>query len=133
MYLISLLVLFVVAAVFAMQNGGTQDFSLLGYTWNLPTWAPALIGTGIASALLLLHMSHAGLGARMRDFGHGRTIDEHRGTIDDLRVENSRLREQLAEMRGAASVRSGSAPAGRSWTDGIRDLPNKVRNRTTTS
>lgn len=130
MYLIVLLVVFALFGVFAVQNGGTQDFTLAGYTWNLPTWAPTAIGTGIVSLLLLLHMSHAGMWSRFREFGHGRAIDQHRGLIDELRVENSRLREQLAEARGAmgaarsqpAAVNRGTTPPpSRNWVDGIRD------------
>jgi uncharacterized integral membrane protein len=128
MYLIAILVLFALLGVFAMQNGGTQDFTLLGYTWNLPTWAPTAIGTIVASVLLLLHMSHAGLGARFREAGHGRTLHEHRGFIEELRSENARLREQLAAARGAAE---GAGRPRRTWTDELRDLPNRVRNRTT--
>jgi uncharacterized integral membrane protein len=124
MYLIVLLVVFGLLGVFAVQNGGTQDFTLLGYTWNLPIWVPTAIGTAIVSVLLLLQMSHAGLGARFREFGHGRSLNEHRGVIEELRDQNARLREQLAELRGAASA---SQPSGRSWTAGLRDLPNRVR------
>lgn len=133
MYLIALLVVFALLGVFGMQNSGTQDFTLLGYTWNLPTWAPTAIGTAAVSVLLMLHMSHAGIGARFREMGHGRTLDEHRGMIEELRAENGRLREQLAAARGAASVPARGPVAGprRSWVDDLRDLPNRVRNRTT--
>lgn len=129
MYLIALLVVFALFGVFAMQNGGTQDFSLLGYTWNLPTWAPTAIGTGIVSVLLLLHMSHAGLGSRFREFGHSRALDEHRDTIEGLRAENGRLREELASVRGAGVT---NRPRQRSFVDEVRDLPNRVRNRAST-
>jgi uncharacterized integral membrane protein len=130
MYLIALLAVFALFGVFAVQNGGTQDFTLLGYMWNLPTWAPAAIGTGIVSVLLLLHMSHAGLGSRFRELGHSRRLDEHRDTIEGLRAENGRLREELAAMRGAAA--SGPRPRPRSFVDDVRDLPNRVRNRVST-
>jgi hypothetical protein len=130
MYLIVLLVVFAVFGVFAVQNGGTQDFTLLGYTWALPIWAPTGIGIAIVAVLLLLHMSHSGLGARFQAMGYGRRLGEHRGTIDELRTENGRLREELAGMRGAASARPAGA-RGRSWMDDVRDLPNRVRNRTT--
>lgn len=128
MYLIVLLVVFALVGVFAVQNGGTQDFTILGYTWNLPVWAPTAIGTGIASVLLLLHMSHAGLGARFREFGHGRTLDEHRDMIDSLRAENTRLRVELAGLRGAAST---NQPPPRTWMDNLRALPDRVRAATT--
>jgi uncharacterized integral membrane protein len=131
MYLIALLVVFALLGVFAVQNGGTQDFSLLGYTWNLPTWAPTAIGTAIVAVLLMFHMSHAGIGARFREMGHGRTLDEHRGLIDELRTENGRLREELAAARGAASVSTRTPAADRSWMNDLRDLPSRVRNRTT--
>ena len=133
MYLILLLVVFALTGVFAVQNVGTQAFNLLGYTWNLPIWAPTAIGVALVSLLLMLHMSHAGLGSRFRELGHGREIDEHRDQIDGLRAENARLREELAatrgEVRGAAST---GAPR-RSWMDGVRSMGDRVRNRTTAS
>jgi len=133
MYLILLLVVFALTGVFAVQNVGTQDFNLLGYTWNLPIWAPTAIGVALVSLLLMLHMSHAGLGSRFRELGHGREIDEHRDQIDGLRAENARLREELAatrgEVRGAAST---GAPPRRSWMDGVRSMGERVRNRNTT-
>lgn len=132
MYLIALLVVFALVGVFAVQNGGTQDFTLLGYAWNLPTWVPTAIGTAAVSVLLMLHMSHAGIGSRFREMGHGRALDEHRGAIEDLRAENGRLREQLAAARGAASSTARRPAAGprRSWVDDLRDVPNRIRNRT---
>jgi hypothetical protein len=134
MYVILLLVVFALLGVFSVQNGSTHDFSLLGYTWNLPLWAPTAIGTAAASVLLMLHLSHAGLGSRFRDMVYGREIDEHRGRIDALRDENSRLREELAATRG--EVR-GAAAAGRgpqqSWMDGLRSMTERVRGRTPTT
>ena len=133
MYVILLLVVFALLSVFAVQNGDTHDFTLLGYTWNLALWIPTAIGTGLASVLLLLRMSHADLGSRFRELGHGRALDEHRDRIDGLRDENSRLREELAaargEVRGATAV--GRGP--QSWMDGLRSMSARVRDRTSTS
>ena len=134
MYLILLLVVFALFGVFAVQNGGTHDFTLLGYTWGLPVWGPTAIGIAIVAVLLLLHMSHAGLGSRFREMGHGRELDEHRDRIEELRSENGRLREELAAARG--EVRGASAvgrPAQHSWTDGIRSMGARVRDRISTS
>lgn len=103
MYLILLLAIFALAGVFAVQNPGSQVFHLLGYSWLLPTWAPAVIGVGAVSVLLILVMSYAGIGSRFRQMGHGREIDVHRRQIEDLRAENARLREELAAARGAAA------------------------------
>src|SRR5215472_2405923 len=96
MYLIVLLIFFGLLGVFSVQNDGTQTFRLLGYAWTLQTWVPTVVGSGIASALLLLHLSHSGIGDRIRQIGHGRALDVHRDTIDELRNENGRLREDLA-------------------------------------
>jgi hypothetical protein len=134
MYLIALLVLFAAFGVFAFQNDGTQAFTFLGYTASLPTWAPAAIGTGIASILLMLHMSHAGMGSRFRAAGHDRAIDEHRDVIERLRAENTGLREQLAAARGRidgmGAVRGAPAPR-RTWRESLRDASDRMRNRRT--
>ena len=127
MYLIALLVVFGLFGLFAMQNDSTQTFTLAGYTWSLPIWAPTAVGVGAMSVLLLLHMSQAGLGSRFREVGMGRALDQHRGAIESLRDENARLREELAAARGAASA----ANPRRSWTDGIRDLTGRASGRRT--
>jgi hypothetical protein len=130
MYLIALMVVFALLGIFAAQNDGTQTFRLLGYTWTLQTWAPAAIGTGIVSILLLLHMSHAGIGYRVRQMGHGRALDEHRDMIDELRSENGRLREELAAAHGEVRGATSAAPR-RGLLDGVRSLGS--RDRTTTA
>lgn len=104
MYLIGLLIVFALLGVFALQNGGTQDFNLLGYIWHLPTWAPTAAGIALATVLLVIHMGHAGLRHGFRRFGYERTADQHRGLIADLRSENAALREELAAARGEGSA-----------------------------
>jgi hypothetical protein len=104
MYLIVLLAVLALTGVFAVQNGGTQDFHYLGYGRELPVWAPTAIGVGIVSVLLIVVRSYTGLGSRLREIGHGRELDQHVRVIEDLRTENARLREELAEARGALSV-----------------------------
>jgi hypothetical protein len=134
MYLILLLVVYALFGVFAVQDSGTHDFTLLGYTWNLPLWAPTAVAIAAVSVLLLLHMSHAGLGSRFREIGYGRKIDEHRDRIDALRAENGRLREELAAARGeirgaaAATATANQAPQ-ESWLDGVRAATARLRNR----
>jgi len=134
MYLILLLVVYAALGVFAVQNGGTHDFTFLGYSSALPMWVPAAIGTVATSVLLLLHMSHAGLGSRFREIGHGRTLDEHRDRIDELREQNSRLREELAaargEVRGATAVAAPGRSPQQSLADSFRAMTDRVRNRT---
>jgi len=131
MYVILLLVVFALTGVFVAQNGSTHDFSLLGYTWTLPIWAPTAIGVAAVSVLLLLHLSHAGLWSRFREMGHWRELDEHVNRIDRLRAENAQLREELAAARGQVQgAAAGGAPQ-QSWMDGFRAMGNRVRNRTT--
>jgi uncharacterized integral membrane protein len=131
MYLILLLVVFAITGLFAVQNDQTQTFTLLSYSWNVPLWTPAVIGVGVVAALLMLHMSHAGMGSRLRSMGQDRMLDEHRGRLDDLRTENAGLREELAaargEVRGATRVTTG-----RSWMDGIRTFPSRFSRRSST-
>lgn len=109
MFLIALLAAYVLLGVFVVQNGGFQDFTFLGYTWHLATWAPTAVGVGVVSALMVLHMGTSGMGHRLRQYGHTRDLDEHRGLIADLRDENARLREELAAARGAAGGRTAAA------------------------
>lgn len=111
MFLIALLAAYVLLGVFVVQNGGAQDFSFLGYTWHLATWAPTAVGVGVVSALMLLHMGTSGVGHRFRRYGHSRDLDEHRGLISDLRDENARLREELAAARGAAGRTAADRPS----------------------
>jgi uncharacterized integral membrane protein len=131
MYLILMLVVFALTGVFALQNVGTHDFTLLGYSWSLPLWAPTVLGVAAVSVLLLLHMSHSGLGSRFREMGYGRELDEQRDRVDELQADNARLREELAaargQVRGAASA---AGPPQQSWLDGLRA---RVRNRTAAS
>jgi uncharacterized integral membrane protein len=123
MYVILLLVVFVLFGVFAAQNGSTQDFTLLGYHWSLPMWTPTAIGTGIVSFLLLLHLSHTGMGRSLRRMGMGRELDTHRASVESLRAENGRLREELAAVRGEVrGASAGTAGARRNWLDSFRDM-----------
>ena len=101
MYLIGLLLVFGLLGVFAMENGGTRDFTFLGYIWHLPVWVPAAAGVALVTLLLVLHMTHAGLRHGLRRVGYERTVDQHRGLIADLRAENASLREELAALGGA--------------------------------
>lgn len=133
MYVILLLVVFVLLGVFAVQNGGTQDFTLMGYHWNLPAWTPTAIGTGIVSFLLLLHLSHTGMGDAVRRMGVGRELVTHRDRVEVLSAENGRLREELAAVKGEVrGANAGSAGPRRSWMDSFRDLPRRSGTKTGT-
>ncbi|HKF16395.1 MAG TPA: hypothetical protein VKF14_04245 [Candidatus Dormibacteraeota bacterium] len=125
MFLLALLIVFVLTGVFASQNGGTQSFTLLGYSWVEPIWLPTAIGVGIVSALFVLHMGSADIGYRFRRLGHDRQIEGHRDLIADLRDENSRLREELAAARGRPVSRT---PA-QSWVDGLRSQARRMAGR----
>jgi hypothetical protein len=112
MYLIVLLAVFALTGVFAVQNGGTQDFHYLGYSRALPIWAPTAVAVGVVSLLLIVVMSLTGLGSRIREIGHGREIDQHVRAIEELRAEIGRLREELAGARavGPAAQAGGAVP-----------------------
>lgn len=99
MYLIGLLLVFGLLGVFAMENGGAQDFTFLGYIWHFPGWVPAAVGVTLVTLLLVLHMTHAGLRHGLHRVGYQRTVDQHRALIADLRAENASLREELAALR----------------------------------
>jgi hypothetical protein len=99
-YVVALLAIIGLTAVFAYENEGTQVFHLFGYAWMLPTWAPAVTGVGAVSALLVLVAGFSGLWSRLRDIGFGRELDRQRSAIDELRTENARLRGEVAALRG---------------------------------
>src|SRR5262245_62309971 len=96
MFLLALLIVFVLTGVFATQNGGTQSFTLLGYSWVEPLRVPTAIGVGIVSALFVLHMGSADIGYRFRRLGYDRLIEGHRGLIADLLHVKNRFRDELA-------------------------------------
>ena len=49
MYLLGLMIVFGLLGVFALQNGGSQNFTFLGYLWHLPTWVPVgSVSTSVA-------------------------------------------------------------------------------------
>src|SRR5262252_1280432 len=116
MFLLALLIVFVLTGVFATQNGGTQSFTLLGYSWVEPLWVPTAIGVGIVSALFLLHMGGGDLGYRFRQFGHDRQVEGHRNLIADLR-------DELAAARGRPV---GSTTPAQSWIDGVRSQARRL-------
>lgn len=125
MFLIALLIVFVVTGAFAIQNGSTQTFTLLGYSWVEPLWLPTAIGVGIVSALFVLHIGSADLARWFRRVGHDREIEGHRGLIADLREENNRLREELSAARGRPV---NSSPI-QSWMNGVRSQASKLARR----
>ena len=108
MYLVPLLAIIGLTAVFAYENEGTQVFHLFGYAWTLPTWAPAVAGVGAVAALLVLVAGFSGLGARFREIDRGHELSRQRSAIDRLRIENARLRGEVAALRAQLSSAAGA-------------------------
>ena len=137
LFVIGMLVMFLAAGAFAVQNPDTAQFHFLSYVWALPQWAPALIGVGVMAILLVLHMSFATIGTQLQRFGYHREIGGHRDTISGLEEENARLREQLAEARGVASVPPATRPAaaepGSGWRGWLRSPREMASRRSSTS
>jgi uncharacterized integral membrane protein len=119
--LIALLIIFALTGTFVVQNPAAAHVSLLSYSWDVPFWAPTVIGIAAVSALLLLYVAVASLHGNFRHFGLRREVESHQMTISEMRDEIARLREELAAARGRAAAATTRPPgAGRDWRDWLR-------------
>src|SRR5713101_1913031 len=100
LFLILLLLAAAVVGIYATENAGTHDVTLWQWHWSpVPDWAPVVVTAAVIGGLFLLYMVYSGLVHGVRVGSMRRRVTTRESTIDDLRRENQRLREENARVR----------------------------------
>lgn len=100
LFLLLLIVALAVVGVYAAQNTGTQDISVLNLHFHaVANWVPVVAAAAAVALLLILYMLYSGAVHGARTGSLRRRISTHESTIGELRKENQRLREENARMR----------------------------------
>ncbi|HKV31885.1 MAG TPA: hypothetical protein VJT14_12810 [Candidatus Dormibacteraeota bacterium] len=102
MILFLILLILAVAGVglYAAQNTGTHDVTLWQWHWSaVPDWVPVVTTAAVIAVLFLLYMVYSGLVHGVRVGSMRRRVSTRESTINDLRRENQRLREENARVR----------------------------------
>jgi hypothetical protein len=120
--MILFLILLVLAAagigLYATENPGTHDVTLWQWHWAaVPDWVPVVATATVIGGLFLLYMVYSGVVHGVRVGSMRRRVTTRESTINDLRRENQRLREENARVRselrgmdrGVAATTNGGA------------------------
>ena len=100
LFLILLLLAAAVLGVYATENTGTHDATLWQWHWSaVPDWAPVVATAAVVGGLFLLYMLYSGMIHGVRVGSMRRRVTTRESTINDLRRENQRLREENARVR----------------------------------
>lgn len=100
LFLLLLILALAVVGVYAAQNPGTQDITVLNMHFHsVANWLPVVAAAALVALLLVLYMLYAGAVHGARTGSLRRRISTHEGALADLRKENQRLREENARMR----------------------------------
>ena len=106
LFLLLLIVALALVGVYAAQNTGTQDISVLNLHFHsVANWLPVVAAAAVVALLFILYMLYAGAVHGARTGSLRRRISTHESTIGELRKENQGLREENARMR--SEMRSG--------------------------
>jgi len=100
LFLILLLLAAAGVGLYATESTGTHDVTLWQWHWSaVPDWVPVVTIATVIGGLFLLYMLYSGLvhGVRVGSMRKRATTSE--STINDLRRENQRLREENARVR----------------------------------
>lgn len=102
--MILFLILLILAAagigLYATENAGTHDVTLWQWHWSaVPDWVPVVTTAAVIGGLFLLYMLYSGLVHGVRVGSMRRRVTTRESTINDLRRENQRLREENARVR----------------------------------
>jgi uncharacterized integral membrane protein len=102
--MILFLILVVVAAaavgLYATENTASHDVTLWQWHWSaVPDWVPVVVTAAVIGGLFLLYMLYSGLVHGVRVGSMRRRVSTRESTINDLRRENQRLREENARVR----------------------------------
>ncbi len=102
--MILFLILLVLAAaavgLYATENTGTHDVTLWQWHWSaVPDWVPVVATAAVIGGLFLLYMLYSGMIHGVRVGSMRRRVTTRESTINDLRRDNQRLREENARAR----------------------------------
>ena len=102
--MILFLILLILAAagvgLYATENTGTHDVTFWQWHWSaVPDWVPVLVAAAVVGGLFLLYMLYSGLVHGVHVGSMRRRVSTRESTINDLRRENQRLREENARVR----------------------------------
>ncbi len=102
--MILFLILLVLAAaavgLYATENTGTHDVTLWQWHWSaVPDWVPVVATAAVIGGLFLLYMLYSGMIHGVRVGSMRRRVTTRESTINDLRRDNQRLREDNARVR----------------------------------
>ena len=121
LFLILLVIVAAGVGLYATENTGTHDVILWQWHWSaVPDWVPVVVMAAVVGGLFVLYMVYSGLVHGVRVGSMRRRVTTRESTINDLRRENQRLREENArvrsELRGmdrgvAATSERGAMPA----------------------
>lgn len=100
LFLILLLLAAAGVGLYATENTGGHDVTLLQWHWSaVPDWVPVVGTAAVIGGLFLLYMVYSGLVHGVRVGSMRRRVTTRESTINDLRRENQRLREENARVR----------------------------------
>src|SRR2546428_10179470 len=83
-----------------MESPGSHDVTL--WQWHgsaVPDWVPVVVAAAVIGGLFLLYMLYSGLVHGVHVGSMRRRVTTRESTINDLRRENQRLREENARVR----------------------------------
>jgi len=100
LFLILLLLAAAGVGLYATENNSTHDVTLWQWHWSaVPDWVPVVVTAAVIGGLFLLFMVYSGLVHGVRVGSMRRRVTTRESTINDLRRENQRLREENARVR----------------------------------
>src|SRR5712692_5123191 len=105
LFLILLLLAAAGVGLYATENTGAHNVTLWQWHWSAaPDWVPVATTAAVIGGLFLLYMLYSGMIHGVRVGSMRRRVTTRESTINDLRRENQRLREENArvcsELRG---------------------------------
>jgi len=100
LFLLLLIVVGAVVALYASQNPATHDVTLWQWHWSaVPDWVPVVLAAAAIGGLFLLYMLYSGVVHGVRVGSMRRRVTTRESALTDLRRENQRLREENARVR----------------------------------
>jgi hypothetical protein len=114
LFLILLLIAAAGVGVYAAGNPGTHDVTFWQWHWSaVPDWVPVMIAAAVVVAVLVVYMLYAGLVHGVRVGSMRRRVTTRESAINELRLENQRLREENARVRSELMDRGMAVPSER--------------------